>query len=238
MPDNASRNDGDDQKMQAPSAKELTDQSAPKVLNSTANARSWQLFRMFSRREHDPNAIGDMRFIQEVATLTILKSFLLTEGVTVNTEDTELLSFGSLNQVRYRDGGRLPTLEEWEMVDKRSRTLFMYLDDDLRKRFKLRQTANLIAGVATILLIFALLSLLVGTFTSDRNLLFIFYFLWTALLGGVGATAFLSMNALSIQTDATFDLANHSLLAVRIVLGSLFGVVLSIPFGFDSFVAL
>jgi hypothetical protein len=44
------------------------------------------------------------------------------------------------------------------------------------------------------------------------------------------------MNALSIQTDATFDLTNHSLLAVRIVLGSLFGVVLSIPFGFDSFV--
>jgi hypothetical protein len=44
------------------------------------------------------------------------------------------------------------------------------------------------------------------------------------------------MNALSIQSDVTFDLTNHSLLAVRILLGSLFGIVLSIPFGFESFV--
>ena len=34
----------------------------------------------------------------------------------------------------------------------------------------------------------------------------------------------------------TFDVRNKSLLAVRIVLGALFGVVLSIPFGFSSFI--
>jgi hypothetical protein len=54
-------------------------------------------------------------------------------------------------------------------------------------------------------------------------------------LGAIGAIAFISMNALSIQSDATFDMTNRRLLAVRIVLGSLFGVVLSIPFGFESF---
>jgi len=58
------------------------------------------------------------------------------------------------------------------------------------------------------------------------------YFLWTACLGAIGAIAFLSMNALSIQQDVTFDLTNKSLLAVRIVLGSLFGVVLRFPLGF------
>jgi hypothetical protein len=55
-------------------------------------------------------------------------------------------------------------------------------------------------------------------------------------LGAIGAIAFISMNALSIQNDVTFELTNWSLLAVRIVLGSLFGAVLSIPFGFESFV--
>jgi hypothetical protein len=122
------------------------------------------------------------------------------------------------------------------MVDERLQKLLGYLDDDLRRRFQLRQTANLIAVVPVLLMIIALLSLLSGTLTTDRNLLLALYFLWTALLGALGSIAFLSMNALSIQTDATFDLTNHSLLAVRIVLGSLFGVVLSIPFGFDSFV--
>jgi hypothetical protein len=85
-------------------------------------------------------------------------------------------------------------------------------------------------------MVFALLSLLGGTWATDRNLLLALYFVWTARLGALGSIGFLSMNALSIQTDATFDLTNHSLLAVRIVLGSLFGVVLSILFGFDSFV--
>jgi hypothetical protein len=37
-------------------------------------------------------------------------------------------------------------------------------------------------------------------------------------------------------TAITFDVTNRSLLAVRIVLGSLFGVFLSMPFGFYSFV--
>jgi hypothetical protein len=60
--------------------------------------------------------------------------------------------------------------------------------------------------------------------------------LWTALLGAIGAIAFLSMNTLSIQKDITFDVTNRSLLAVRIVLGSLFGFFLSMPFGFYSFV--
>jgi hypothetical protein len=116
------------------------------------------------------------------------------------------------------------------------------LDDDLRKRFELSQTANLIAGLPWLfifvaLLFVALLSLITAIFAVDRNLLLLgCYFLWTALLGAIGAIAFLSMNTLSIQKDITFDFTNKSLLAVRIGLGSLFGFFLSMPFGFYSFV--
>jgi hypothetical protein len=235
MPDDPPRSDADDGQPQAPSANQLTG-SVSKPLNPKRNAPSWRLFTRSSRPEPDPNAIGEMRFIQHVTTLIMLKAFLLNEGVHIRVEDTQLFSFGTLNQLRYSDGGRLATLEEWGMVDERLQKLFGYLDDDLRKRFRLRQTANLIAGVPVALMILALLSLLAGTLTTDRNALLGLYFVWTAFLGGLGSIGFLSMNALSIQTDATFDLTNHSLLAVRIVLGSLFGVVLSIPFGFDSFV--
>jgi hypothetical protein len=115
--------------------------------------------------------------------------------------------------------------------------LFSYLDNELRKRFELSQTANLIAKSSIALIIFALLSLWAATFSDDRNVLLGLYLLWTAFIGAIGAIAFLSMNALSIQNDVTFELTNQSLLAVRIVLGSVFGVVLSIPFGFERFVS-
>jgi hypothetical protein len=170
-----------------------------------------------------------------------LKTLLLTRGVHIREEDVPLLSFGMLNDLRYNEKGRLPTIEEWEQLDKRSQKLFSYLDDELRKHFELSQTANLIAQlplflIFVALLIVALLSLITAVFAVDRLLLLGCYFLWTALLGAIGAIAFLSMNTLSIQKDITFDLTNKSLLAVRIVLGSLFGFFLSMPFGFYSFV--
>jgi hypothetical protein len=65
---------------------------------------------------------------------------------------------------------------------------------------------------------------------------FVCYLIWIGSLGALGAIAFVSINALAIQTDATFDLTNRRLIQIRIVLGALFGVVLSIPFGFPDFV--
>lgn len=43
------------------------------------------------------------------------------------------------------------------------------------------------------------------------------------------------MNALSVQEDATFDLSNGRLITLRIALGALFGMVLSVAFGFQPF---
>jgi hypothetical protein len=204
--------------------------------------RSLCFFQHRSPPSHDPNAIRDSRFTNQFATLTSLKTLLLTQGVRIREEDAPLLSFGKLNHLRYDEKGRLPTLDEWEKLDKHSQRLFGYLDEGLRKRFELSQTANLIAGLPVLLifvalLLVALLSLITAMFAVDRNLLLLgCYCFWAALLGAIGAIAFLSMNALAIQKDITFDLANKSLLAVRIVLGSLFGFFLSMPFGFSSFV--
>jgi hypothetical protein len=180
--------------------------------------------------------------MNQFANLTSLKTFLLTRSVHIREEDVPLLSFGMLNDLQYSEKGRLPTVEEWEQLDKHSQKLFSYLDDGLRKHFELNQTANLIAGLPVLLifvalLFVALLSLITAFFAVDRSLLLLgCYFFWAALLGAIGAIAFLSMNTLSIQKDITFDLTNKSLLAVRIVLGSLFGFFLSMPFGFYSFV--
>jgi hypothetical protein len=44
------------------------------------------------------------------------------------------------------------------------------------------------------------------------------------------------MNALSFQQDVTFDLGNHRLMALRISLRALLGLVLALPFGFNDFI--
>ena len=54
-------------------------------------------------------------------------------------------------------------------------------------------------------------------------------------LGALGAVAFIGMNALSVQSDVTFDLSNTRLAFLRITLGALLGAVLTLPFGIDAF---
>jgi hypothetical protein len=165
--------------------------------------RSLCFFLRRSPPDADPNAIRDMRFTNQFAILTSLKTLLLTQGVRIREEDEPLLSFGKLNHLRYDEKGRLPTVDEWEQLDKHSLRLFSYLDEGegLRKRFELSQTANLIAQLPVLLIFVALLfvaifSLITATIAVDRNLLLLgCYCFWAALLGAIGAIAFLSMNA-------------------------------------------
>jgi hypothetical protein len=49
-----------------------------------------------------------MRFTNQFAILTSLKTLLLTQGVRIREEDAPLLSFGKLNHLRYDEKGRLP----------------------------------------------------------------------------------------------------------------------------------
>jgi hypothetical protein len=140
-----------------------------------STGRSLCFFR-WSTPDNDLNAIRDSRFINQFANLTSLKILLLTRGVHIREEDVPLLSFGMLNHLRYSEKGRLPTVEEWEQLDKHSQKLFSYLDDGLRKQFELSQTANLIAGLPVLfifgaLLFVALLSLITAIFAVDHNLL-------------------------------------------------------------------
>ena len=71
--------------------------------------------------------------------------------------------------------------------------------------------------------------------TPEISLVLPCYMLWLASLGAVGSIAFIGMNALAVQDDATFDLTNHRLIVLKIALGALFGVVLTLPFGFEGF---
>jgi hypothetical protein len=180
-----------------PPSADLGDQTAPRA--PSTGRPSW-FFKRRSTSDDDLNAIRDSRFTNQFAILTSLKTFLLTRGVHIREEDVPLLSFGKLNHLRYSEKGRLPTVEEWEQLDNHSQRLFSYLDNGLRKQFELNQAANLIAGLPLLFIFLALfcvavLSMITAVFAVDSNLLLVgCYVLWAALLGAIGAIAFLSMN--------------------------------------------
>src|SRR5215510_4179294 len=93
-------------------------------------------------------------------------------------------------------------------------------------------------GIALASLLFAVFVAqfgLLGTRSIGLNIL-PFYLSWLMSIGAIGSVAFIGMNALSVQQDITFDLTNTRLMLLRITLGALFGLVLTLPFGFDSFV--
>jgi hypothetical protein len=125
-------------------------------------------------------------------------------------------------------------------VERRFAKLQMYLAPSDRKRFALRLIPSIVAWLPVVLLLLSATALVSAMFLdalhSSLLILFIPYLVWLLGLGAIGAISFISVNAMSIQSGLTFDITNQRLLAVRIVLGALFGVVLSIPIGFPSFV--
>ncbi len=88
---------------------------------------------------------------------------------------------------------------------------------------------------------FALFSLVIGIFpiqwlSTEIPWRLLSFLLWCVSTGMLGSLAYVSVNILSIQKDATFSIEEHRLVHIRVVLGTLFAVILSIPFGWDKFV--
>jgi hypothetical protein len=213
-----------------------------------ADGQSGFASRVFNigSKEADSEAVfvNDAQFITDLERLKQLRSFLIQEAININAEDSNHLSFGGLNLLRFRFDGRAPTEEEWVTVEFHTQMLFGLLTEPLRRRFILGEIPGWISllplGTAAVAI-----AALIGAIVSQNRDIFHFktvgadtlpfYVIWLICLGAIGAVAFIGMNALSVQQDVTFDLSNQRLMILRIALGSLFGLVLSLPFGFKGF---
>jgi len=188
--------------------------------------------------EDRENSINDEQFIRDLKRLKELRSFLIQEAINISPGDSSPLSFGRLNLLRYSLSGRAPTEMEWSEVEQHTQTLFRLLSDPLRRRFILGEIPAWISMLPILLafLAFAALVIAVGFPESQSNIrTLLCYLVWLASLGAIGSVAFIGMNALSVQQDVTFDLSNRRLMLLRIALGALFGLVLTLPFGFQGF---
>lgn len=184
------------------------------------------------------NEIGDEQFMEDLGKLKDLRSFLIEQAVQLKPGEADALSFGKLNLLQWRKGGRSPTEAEWNALELLTQDLFRHLSDPLRRRFLYSRLPWWIPQMIGGLGCAAFFSLIVCIFLWGRygyDSIIPFYLLWLASLGAIGSISFIGMNALSVQDDATFDLSSAKLLTLRISLGALFGVVLTLPFGLGSF---
>lgn len=194
--------------------------------------------------EPDKIMINDAQFIRDLRRLLELRSFLIQEAISISPEDSTTLSFGRLNLLRYNFTGRAPTQQEWSEVELHTQELFRLLTDSLRRRFILGEIPAWISILPMALALVALAALIGSILVQDTGLWKLksigastlpFYLVWLMSLGAIGSVAFIGMNALSVQEDITFDLSNRRLMFLRIALGALFGLVLTLPFGFQGF---
>jgi hypothetical protein len=195
--------------------------------------------------------VSDEHFIRNLKRLKELRSFLIEQAVCPPGQAS--LVFGQLNILRFDSAGRMPTEQEWSLVESLTQELFGFLTPPLRRRFLLGNTPQWITWVAIVFAIIAVVSLVASLMTLAVSTtqatqftgaefhqlplaMVPLYVFWLLSLGAIGSIAFIGMNALSVQEDATFDLTNARLMCLRITLGALFALVLALPFGFRDFV--
>lgn len=198
--------------------------------------------------------IADHDFMRQLLVLRDLKEFIYGRAVKVPPDQQPLLAFETLNLLKSEigTGGRAATEEEWRELDERLQGLNALLSDAERKEFRLTRTPGFVNYMAAGFLLLAIAGLAVSIFPPNINVLptggdseantragwaLAGYLAWLLSLGGIGSIAFIGVNVLAIQADATFDLTNPGQVLRRIILGALFGVVLALPFGYGYFLA-
>jgi hypothetical protein len=194
--------------------------------------------RLALKRAPTPDDISDEQFMNDLGRIKQLRSFLIEQAVQLQPTEAASISFGKLNLLRFNVDGRCPNEEEWDSLERLTQALFSHLNDALRRRFLYSRTPAWFTPLVLCLGVVAITSLVICTFIwgRDYSIIIPFFIAWVGSLGAIGAVAFIGMNALSVQDDATFDFSNNRLLVLRIVLGGLFGIVLTLPFGFESFI--
>ena len=157
--------------------------------------------------------------------------------------DADSKALGDLFTLTLSFRGRSPTGAEWATLDRFNQLFFQRLTDAQRRRFLL---GGIPQGIARLPIIFAgvaLVSLLGSVFLPSFGyepmlgevIILPCYLLWLISLGAIGSIAFIGMNALSVQQDITFDLLNARLINLRVALGALFALVLTLPFGYPGY---
>ncbi|WP_299820196.1 hypothetical protein [uncultured Roseibium sp.] len=192
------------------------------------------------------HTISDQKFNKDLATLRGLHSFLIREATTL-PENFSLGELNCLKAARATVTGRAPSDSEWQAVEKKTQILFALLTDANRKRFLVSQMPTFLPTIVVWLVAISIGSMILSVLMAaevsifskgvDVALMVLFFLLWLMSLGAIGSAAFIGFNAISVTSDITFDISDTRLIIQRIVLGALFALFFTLPFGFHEFLS-
>jgi hypothetical protein len=191
-------------------------------------------------------ALNDRRFITHLKFLTIMQRVIVGAKLKLLDEDQDQLYLGHLHMLHlapHRDrknkkNCRAPTIQEWVEVESKIIALEKYLSPTLLTYVEINHLSGKILEKVALWLLGISISALITALLLDNwyvPLLLACFIVWAATTGALGSTAFLYVNALSIQVDPKVDLTSRTLVTMRLILGALFAVILTIPFGYQSF---
>jgi len=212
--------------------------------------------RSQARSDRSRALICDRRFAHRLNELHNIKNFLYEEKVKFDSDKIAEVDLGVLNQLYYGGGGRLPSADEWALLDEKLCVLVSYLDDNLRRKLRIRELGLFFWSIPLAFLIFAILSTgfalcflsLLDAHTAAYTISFVLtLFAWTISQGGLGACAFLGTSVIARSVEETrharaghpsvipmetSEIIDRNFLKSRILLGALFGFLIGLPFSY------
>ena len=186
-----------------------------------------------------------------------LKQFLFEEKVRFIPEQLDSIDLGPLNGLRFSWSGRQPDSTEWKLLDEKLSGLASYLDEDLRRKIRVRELGIYFGRIPLFFLFAAVFTTLLyplSGYLFDRGTFsFSLWYLvvvigWTISQGGLGACAFLLTQVAIRKTEiagadsssqsglieSALDVTDRNLLRIRILLGSLFSFLIGLPVAYRA----
>ncbi len=186
-----------------------------------------------------PYSRNERYFIEQVDVFRSIKKFLFNEGVSVKEKDLQTLSKASyLTSMTLDLAAPPPSADDWTNLENAVFALYAYLEDEkLRTRYRLNFATALLFSLPLWFVAGACVALgivnVVGIYHYSESAPgqiwgLVAFILWLLCLGGIGAVAYIYVNALSIQNDPTVDVSNRGFVWGRVIIGCLFALVLSL----------
>jgi len=202
--------------------------------------------------------INNSRFIEQLTQAEMLKQFLFKEKVAMTEEQLTSIDLIELNNLVYKENGRLPTSAEWHELDGKHSALIACLDPQLRRKLRVRELDFFfgflpmvsLAVCAVFTVIYMIYNRLVDPTGTFAALIFVTVLIvWTISQGALGACAFLGTSVISTRTveiitiksgdtkpstTDEIDITDPSVLKIRILSGALFAFLIGLPFSLQA----
>jgi hypothetical protein len=190
--------------------------------------------------------LWDLEFQRAHRRLQLLSRHVLTVTTSFDERVQQAARLGDLNVLEFATlptKGRRATVAEWNEVEARTHTIWAALSEPQRRKFLTTQIPGWFSYLLLALLAAAVSSVFFGYLIQPAEAvqprmqggLLLPFMGFVVALGAMGACASIGMNALSFQDDATFDMSNGKFLWLRLLLGALFGAILTLAWAFPVY---